>query len=60
MKKKNGIENSKFDKERIKENSRAPKLKRTFFCNTAAKAERNAELNAIRNQSIKSLVSYNN
>ena len=54
MKKKNGIENTRLTIERRKENSNAPILNRTFFCDTAAKADRKEDSRAIANQVIMS------
>jgi len=50
MKKKKGIENTKLTNDNRNENSNAPRLKRTFFCDIAAKAERKADRRAIANQ----------
>ena len=52
MKKKKGIEKTRFTSDNINENSSAPRLNNTFFCVIAAKAERKADKIARINQVI--------
>ena len=50
--KKKGIEKRILNKETKKENSKAERVKRTFFCEMADAADNTAEIKAIKNQFI--------